>query len=100
MTVPWLSQTKNGIRLAVQVSPNAKKSELIIDDNEALRVRLQAQPVDGKANEALVAFLSKKLKVPKRQIKITHGTSSRKKLLEIVGSGYTLEALEEKIRTI
>ncbi len=100
MTIPWLSQTKNGIRLAVQVAPNAKKSEVIIDDGDALRVRLQAQPVDGKANEALVAFFSKKLKVPKRQIAITHGISSRKKLLEIVDSGYTLEALEAKIRAI
>ena len=98
MTAAWLSQTKNGFRLAVQVSPNAKKSEIISDDGEVLRIRLQAQPVDGKANEALIAFLSKKLRVPKRQIAITHGTSDKKKLLEISDTGFSLETLESKIR--
>lgn len=98
MTAAWLFQTKNGFRLAVQASPNAKKSEIISDDGEVLRIRLQAPPVDGKANEALVAFLSKKLRVPKRQIMITHGISARKKLLEIVDTGFSLETLESKIR--
>ena len=98
MTAAWISQTKNGFRLAVQVSPNAKKSEIISDDGEVLRIRLQAQPVDGKANEALIAFLSKKLRVPKRQIAITHGTSAKKKLLEISDTGFSLETLESKIR--
>ena len=48
MTVTWLSQTKNGFRLAVQVSPNAKKSEIVSDEGDVLRIRLQAQPVDGR----------------------------------------------------
>lgn len=98
MTAVWLSQTKNGFRLAVQVSPNAKKSEIVSDDGDVLRIRLQAQPIDGKANEALIAFLSKKLRIPKRQITITHGTSARKKLLEITETGFSLETLEGKIR--
>ncbi len=98
MTAVWLSQTKNGFRLAVQVSPNAKKSEIVSDDGDVLRIRLQAQPIDGKANEALIAFLSKKLRIPKRQITIMHGTSARKKLLEITEIGFSLETLEGKIR--
>jgi len=100
MTADWLTQTKNGFRLAVQVSPNAKKSEIILDDGDTLRIRLHAQPIDGKANEALIAFLAKKLRVPKRQINITHGTSAKKKLLEIVSTEFTLDSLEHKIREL
>ncbi len=98
MTAAWLSETKNGFRIAVQAAPNAKKSEIADDTGDALRIRLQAQPIDGKANEALIAYLSKKLKVPKKQITITHGTSGKKKLIEIADSGYSLESLEAKIR--
>lgn len=98
MNPTWLSQTKNGFRIAVQATPNAKKSEIIDYSGDVLRIRLQAQPIDGKANEALIAFLSKKLHIPKRQLNITHGISSRKKRLEITDTTFTLSSLEEKLR--
>ena len=49
MTATWLSKTKNSFRIAVQVSPNARKSEIASAKGDVLRIRLQAQPVDGKA---------------------------------------------------
>ncbi|WAV91414.1 DUF167 domain-containing protein [Oxalobacter aliiformigenes] len=60
MTATWLSKTKNSFRIAVQVSPNARKSEIASAKGDVLRIRLQAQPVDGKANEALIQFIAKK----------------------------------------
>ena len=83
MSAAWLSQTKAGIRIAVQVSPNARKSEIVSGDGDALRIKLQAPPVDGKANDALVQFLAKKLQIPRKQVTITHGQTNRRKLLEI-----------------
>jgi uncharacterized protein YggU (UPF0235/DUF167 family) len=51
--------------------------------NGVLRIRLQAPPVDGAANEALIAFLADELGVPQRQVRIISGFGSRNKVLEV-----------------
>lgn len=101
MTATWLSVTKDRFRIAVQVSPNAKKSEIASSEGEALRIRLQAQPIDGKANEALIQFIAKKLRIPRKNITITHGLSSKRKLLEIALSGVvSLEEIEKQLLSV
>jgi uncharacterized protein (TIGR00251 family) len=67
----------------VQITPNAKKSEVIGVLGDALKIKLQAQPIEGKANEALVKFLASQLKVPKSAIVIAHGDTNRRKTIEI-----------------
>ena len=52
---------------------------------EALKVRLAAPPVEGAANETLVALLAEELKVPRRAIRIVSGASSRNKIIEVDG---------------
>jgi uncharacterized protein (TIGR00251 family) len=52
----------------------------------ALKVRLLAPPVDGAANDALVALLAKELEVPRRDVRIVHGSTSRAKVVEIDGT--------------
>lgn len=99
MTATWLSKTKNSFRIAVQVSPNARKSE-IASAGDVLRIRLQAQPVDGKANEALIQFIAKKLRIPRKNIVITHGLSSKRKLLEVFLPESTLEEIEKRLLSI
>lgn len=78
MSRAWCSALPGGIRLAVQITPNAKKTEVtgVLDD--ALKLRLQAPPVDGKANDALIQFLAGALSVPRRAVGITHGQTSKK----------------------
>jgi uncharacterized protein (TIGR00251 family) len=49
----------------------------------ALKIRLHAPPVDGKANEALTHFIAERLKVAKRDVTVSRGLSGRQKLLEI-----------------
>jgi uncharacterized protein (TIGR00251 family) len=71
------------VRIAVQITPNAKKTEVIGVLDDALKLRLQAQPIEGRANEALVKFLSRSLKVPKSAVVITHGLTSKRKLVEV-----------------
>ena len=73
--------------LTVHVTPNAHKTK--VDGlygepgQEALRVRLQALPVDGQANEALVKWLSKELGVAQRNIIMVRGQTSRRKQLRV-----------------
>lgn len=51
--------------------------------NGVMRVRLQAPPVDGAANEALIALMAEALGVPRRQVRIVSGFGSRNKVLEV-----------------
>ncbi len=91
----WLSQTDTGFRLAVQISPNGKKSEILSATDDALRIRLQAPPVDGKANEALIRFIADLCDLPKSHIQIAHGFTSRKKLLEIKTAALAMPDMEK-----
>lgn len=97
MTAAWLSKTKDRIRIVVQVSPNAKKSEIASSEGDTLRIRLQAPPVDGKANEALVQFIAKKLRTPRKNITITHGLSSKRKLLDIALPESSSQEVEKRL---
>lgn len=72
--------TKDGIIVNIKISPNAKKNE-IIKDGEITKVKITAQPVDGKANKALVEYLSKTFKVPKTSIQILKGETSKEKTI-------------------
>ena len=59
--------------------PGAKRTELVGLHDGALRVRLAAPPVDGKANEVLLAWLADELDVPRRQLELVRGVASRRK---------------------
>ena len=81
----WADDTPNGVRLTVKVTPRASRDGVCGVEEEWLRVRLQAPPVDGKANAALAAFLAKSLGVPKRDVEILHGDTARLKTLLVHG---------------
>ncbi|MDQ2988708.1 MAG: DUF167 domain-containing protein [Pseudomonadota bacterium] len=94
MSRAWCSALPGGVRIAVQITPNAKKTEVIGVLDDALKLKLQAQPIEGKANEALVKFLAAALSVPKGAVTITHGHTSKRKLIEICSAALTPEAVE------
>lgn len=75
------------ILLWLKVRPNAKSSEVLGWENNYLKVRLAAPPVDGKANKALCEYMAKLLAVPKRQVTLVNGDTSRIKRIKIVGVG-------------
>lgn len=83
MESKWCSAVAGGVRIAVQITPNAKKTEVIGVLDDALKLKLAAQPIEGKANEALIKFLAGALKVPKSAIEITHGQTNKRKLVEV-----------------
>lgn len=82
---------RGGVRLAVQITPNAKKTEVVGVLDDALKLKLQAQPIEGRANEALVKFLATALAVPRSAVTITHGHASKRKLIEVASPALTPE---------
>ncbi len=72
------------MRLTVRVIPRSSKNSLAWEQ-DTLKVHVTAPPVEGAANEALIAFLAQRLNVPKRDIQIVSGLSGRQKIVEIAG---------------
>jgi uncharacterized protein (TIGR00251 family) len=97
VTRPWCSALPGGVRLAVQITPNAKKTEVIGVLDGALKLKLQAQPVEGKANAALIVYLAKTLGVPRSAVTITHGHTSKKKLIEIISPTLTPDGVQKQL---
>lgn len=69
----------------VNVIPRAKKTELAGERNGALVVRVAAPPVEGAANDALVDFFARALRVPRGAVRIVAGERSRQKRIAIAG---------------
>jgi uncharacterized protein (TIGR00251 family) len=80
-----LHDGQKGAALAIRVTPRASKNEIaeILSDG-TVRIRLTAPPVEGKANEALVAFLAEILDVPASRVEIVAGATGRDKLVSVL----------------
>ena len=88
----------NAIVFRVQVVPRASRSEIVGEHNGSLRVRIPAPPVDGAANDELIAVLANKVKVPRSAVTITSGKSARLKQVRIT-SAKDLELLKNLLLT-
>ncbi|MDE2369656.1 MAG: DUF167 domain-containing protein [Burkholderiales bacterium] len=83
-TWPCLNERGEGhCVLALAVSPNAKRTAADGLHDGCLRVRLAAPPVDGKANDALIAWLADELGLPRRAVRLLRGDASRRKQVEV-----------------
>ena len=71
-------------RLDVRVAPGAKQSAWAgrMPDGRQ-RLKIAAPPIEGRANEALVAFVAKSLGLPRRAVRVAHGAGGRDKRLEV-----------------
>lgn len=83
----WVRATPDGVAILVKVVPRAGATKLAGIRDGRLLVRLAAPPVDGAANDALIALLAKTLGVPPRGITLTTGAHSRTKQIAIAGVG-------------
>ena len=72
------------MKIFVRVKPNAKVDEIESINGSHYAVRLKATPVQGKANEALIALLAEHLDIARSRIRLISGFSSRQKVIEIV----------------
>ena len=84
-----LREVVGGVTLAVRAQPGAKKTAVIGVYGEGhaaqLKIAVQAPPVEGRANEALIAFLAEKFGIPKRSVELVSGELSRSKVFLIRG---------------
>lgn len=81
--------------LAIKAIPNAPRSEVVGWLGDALKVKVHAPPVEGRANDALCAFLADTLDLPRRAVTVLRGDTSRQKLVRI--DGLTLETVKAKL---
>ena len=97
----WWRVSAEGVILSLHIQPGAKKTEVVGPHGDALKIRLAAPPVDGKANAALQAFLAKKIGVGKTAVTLLSGQSARSKRVCIAGIAGELVAarLTGKIRS-
>jgi uncharacterized protein len=79
-----LREVPGGVTLAVRAQPGAKKTAItgVYGEGDAaqLKVAVQAPPVEGRANEALIGFLAKTFEIPKRSVELVSGELSRSKV--------------------
>ena len=83
--VSWATDTDDGVLLRVHVQPRAKKTGVVGVHGDALKVRIQAPPVDGAANKALISFLADQLGVSKAALTLQSGHTGRRKTVLIWG---------------
>jgi hypothetical protein len=81
----WITATKTGVMLSVHACPRAAQDQVQGLYGNAVKIRLRAPPADGRANDALIALLSRILDVPARDLIIVAGHSSRRKRVAIAG---------------
>lgn len=83
----WLRCGADGAAtLAVHVQPGAKRTQLAGLHGGALKIRLAAPPVEGRANAALIEFVADRLGVPRNRVTLLSGTTSRHKVLRVEGA--------------
>jgi uncharacterized protein (TIGR00251 family) len=73
-------------RLQIHLQPRAARSRIVGRHGDAVKVQVHAPPIEGAANAALVALLADTFDVPRRAIRILHGSTGRNKLVEITGA--------------
>jgi hypothetical protein len=73
------------VRLTVHAQPGARRNAIVGVHGDALKIAIAAQPVDGKANDAIVAFLAESFDVPRRAVSVVSGQTARRKTFAIEG---------------
>jgi uncharacterized protein (TIGR00251 family) len=91
-----LVEKDGAVRFEVHAKPRSKKSRIVGERDDAVEIALAAPPVDGAANEELVRFVAKVLAVPRRNVELVRGDTSRAKLVAV--SGLSAGEIEARLR--
>ncbi|MCK4665289.1 DUF167 domain-containing protein [Candidatus Dependentiae bacterium] len=89
-----ITEKEDSIIIPVKVIPKSSRENIKIE-NDILKIKVTAAPVDGKANKSVINYISKFLHIPKRSVQIISGLTSRKKILVL--RGISKEDLIKKI---
>lgn len=91
----WIVEKDGGVLLTLHIQPGAKRTEVAGLHGEALKIRLAAPPVDGKANACLVEFVAAALGLPRQRVSLVSGQASRSKRVAVAGAA--LEAVRSAL---
>lgn len=80
----WLHESDGRTTLTLHIQPGAKKTEVAGLYGDALKIRLAAPPVDGKANAALIEFVAERLGLARSAVSLKSGQTSRRKVLTVI----------------
>lgn len=89
----WYRRDGESLSLTLHVQPGAKRTEISGLHGEALKIRLAAPPIEGRANEALLRFIADTFGVPMRQVELKQGGQSRHKVVMVTGSKVAPESV-------
>lgn len=89
----WYRRDGGSLSLTLHVQPGAKRTEIAGLHGEALKIRLAAPPIEGRANEALLRFIADTFDVPLRQVELKQGGQSRHKVVMVTGSKVAPESV-------
>ena len=81
----WLREGPQHVTLTLHVQPGARKTELAGEHGDALKIRLAAAPVDGRANACLLDFLAAQLGVARGRLLLVSGAAARAKRVRVEG---------------
>ena len=81
----FLKETDGGLVLSIKLQPRSSVNQIGEPLGDELRVKITAPPVDSAANEALVAFLAKRLECPRGSVELIRGQTSRHKVIRLYG---------------
>lgn len=82
---PWMQADAGGIRIQVHLQPGARRTAIVGEYGGRLKIAIQAPPVEGRANGALVEWLAVRLGVSRRQVRIVAGARGRDKTVLVSG---------------
>ena len=86
MALLWkLQETKGGVQFKIKVQPRACKNEIAGLQEDALKIRITAPPVEGEANEACIRFIAQKLGIATSRVSIVSGHTGRNKMVLVEG---------------
>ncbi len=81
----WYTCDNDAVIVNLYVQPSAKRTEIVGFYGDELKIRLASQPIDGRANDALLNFVAQKFDVPRRKVALIRGGKSRHKKVVITG---------------
>jgi hypothetical protein len=86
MSAVWLKEANGRTTLTLHIQPGAKTTTISGVHGDALKIKLAAPPVDGKANAALIEYIADRLGVAKSAVYLKNGQTSRRKVLEVTNA--------------
>ena len=81
----YVKETPQGAVLMVMAAPRSSKTEIVEIQQDRVKIKVKAPPVDGEANSALVEYLSKTFKIPKKSVILEKGQTGKQKSFLLVG---------------